>query len=151
VAKPKRVILVNRQRKLKVDSDAVRALTLCVLAEETDEVDSQVEIVFLRDPPMAELNSTYRDRLGPTDVLSFPADSEGWPQLETKLLGTVIISVDRALDQARDRDLPVDDEIQRLVAHGLLHLTGYDHHNKADAARMRRRETRYLNLTTGGR
>ena len=151
MAKPKRVILVNRQRKLKVNSDAVRALTLCVLAEETDEADSQVEIVFLRDPPMAELNSTYRDRQGATDVLSFPVDSEGWPQLETKLLGTVIISVDRALDQARQRDLPVDDEIQRPVAHGLLHLTGYDHHNKADAARMGRRETRYLNLSTRGR
>lgn len=151
--KPRRVILVNRQRKLKVDSDAVRALVQKVLSGEVDDADSQVEIVFLRDAPMAELNRAYRDKVGPTDVLSFvvDTDTDGWPEQEMKMLGTVIVSVDRAAVQAAERDLLVNDEIQRLVAHGLLHLTGYDHADKAGAARMRRREDRYLKTATEGR
>ena len=151
VPKPKRVMLVNRQRKLKVNSAAVRELSSDLLAAENIASELAVEIVFLRDEPMALLNESYRQRPGSTDVLSFIADSTGWPDDEPGLLGTVIVSVDRAADQAAERGLSVDEEIKRLIVHGLLHLCGYTHRDKSDRARMTRRERTYLKPRTGGR
>ena len=144
--KLKRVILVNRQRKLKVNSPAIRQLATSLLEGEGIDEDCAVEIVFLRDSPMADLNASFRQRSGPTDVLSFAADLAGWPTDEPKLLGTVVISVDRASAQAVERDLPIDEEIERLVVHGLLHLCGFTHDEKSDSARMSRRERLYLNI-----
>jgi len=93
---------------------------------------------------MADLNERYRDRRGPTDVLSFPAATEGWPPEEPPMLGSVVVSVDRAVVQAGERSLAVRDEIGRLVAHGLLHLLGYRDDTSSGRRRMRRREDRYL-------
>ncbi len=149
--KPKRVMLVNRQRKLKVDSAAVRELSSDLLVAENIANELAVEIVFLRDEPMAQLNESYRQRPGSTDVLSFITDRTGWPDDEPGLLGTVLVSVDRAADQAAERGLSVDEEIERLIVHGLLHLCGYTHGTKSDRARMARRERKYLKPRTGGR
>jgi len=97
---------------------------------------------------MAELNARYRDRSGPTDVLSFPTDDEGWPAEEPPLLGMVIVSVDRAWDQATERGLAVEEETRRLVAHGALHLLGYGDTTSRERSRMRRREDHYLRPRT---
>lgn len=150
MAKHRRVRLQNRQRKLKVDSDQIRRLAGEILTGEDASVGSQVEIVLVRDAAIAALNAAYRERSGPTDVLSFPMDVSAWPPGEPPLLGTVIISVDRAIAQAAERDLAPADEIARLLAHGMLHLLGYAHAASRDRARMRRREDRYL-TQTGGR
>jgi probable rRNA maturation factor len=143
-----RVHLQNRQRKLKLDSARLRAWAAAVLAGEAVAPGSELEIVFVRDPDMRALNARHRGRDATTDVLSFVADPTGWPAGEPRLIGSVVISVDQAAEQAREHDLPVAEEIRRLLAHGLLHLLGYDHATSRDRARMRRRETRYCGSAT---
>lgn len=150
MARARRVRLQNRQRRLKVDADRIRRLAGAVLTGEGAPESTQVEVVLLRDAPIAVLNATYRKRTGPTDVLSFPMDDSAWPPDEPPLLGTVVISVDRALAQATERRLAPHEEIERLLVHGLLHLLGHTHTAARERGRMRRRETHYL-TRTGGR
>lgn len=78
------------------------------------------------DPEIQKLNATYRDVDKATDVLAFVADYFD-PDLESRYLGDVVISYPRAADQAEKRGHPVNSELQLLVIHGILHLSGFDH------------------------
>jgi len=96
-----------------------------------------VSVLFCGDVRMRTLNRTYRRKNRSTDVLAFPAGGG-------ELLGDIVISVPYASRQARRRGEPVSKEIERLLVHGLLHLSGYDHETddgEMDAleAKMRRR------------
>ncbi|MBP7669121.1 MAG: rRNA maturation RNase YbeY [Candidatus Eisenbacteria bacterium] len=141
---PERVCINNRQRRWKIDRRALRALIERVLEEEGAPAGRTVEILFARDPLLAELNARYRGKSGPTDVLSFPADPAGRPPEEPLPLGEVIVSIDRALAQAAERGATPRREVARLLVHGVLHLLGYEHEDPRARARMRRREDRYL-------
>lgn len=144
MARVPRVLLSNRQRRLSLDSAALRSLAARVLDGESSDPRAMVAIVILRDAAMAELNLRHRGQQGPTDVLTFPTDATGWPPEEPPLLGEVAVSIDRAIDEGRKRNLPAEQEVRRLIVHGLLHLLGYDHATARQRARMRRRENAYL-------
>ena len=95
----------------------------------------EVSVLFCGDRRMRTLNRTYRRKDRSTDVLAFPAGGE--------LLGDIVVSVPYASRQARRRGEPASREIDRLLVHGLLHLSGYDHetdNGEMDAleAKMRR-------------
>ncbi len=106
----------NRNRKTRCAS----TLQECALK------DTIVGIIITGDREIHQLNLDYRNIDQPTDVLSF---NQNYPDPETGLeyLGDVIISVSRAEKQARVGGHSVDQEIQLLVIHGILHLAGYDH------------------------
>ena len=72
------------------------------------------------------LNHQFRGQDQPTDVLSFPADFQD-PDLESRYLGDVVICYPQAASQAEKGGHGVEDELQLLVVHGILHLLGYDH------------------------
>lgn len=78
------------------------------------------------DEEMTELNQRYRGINRTTDVLAFGADFTD-PDLESRYLGDVIISFPQAEKQALERRHAVEEELQLLVVHGVLHLLGYDH------------------------
>jgi len=96
--------------------------------------DASLGVRFTSDRELRRLNSTYRGKDSPTDVLSFPgetSDPEG-PSLpgespEGHHLGDVAISVPTARRQAAVAGHGVEREIQVLLLHGLLHCLGYDH------------------------
>lgn len=134
----------NRQRRWPVDAARLRRLAARVLAGEPAAAAGEVTLVLVRDAPMAALNERFRGRKGPTDVLSFPSDPAGWPPGEPRPLGEVVVSVDRAAEQARERGLRRQAELDRLVVHGILHLVGYRDERAAERARMHRREDHYL-------
>ena len=90
----------------------------------------EVSIAFVDDDEMSRLNSAYRSKEGPTDVLSFPIgddilDESGAPQ--GQMLGDVIISAERAVFQAAELGHSFERELAFLLVHGLLHLLGYEH------------------------
>ncbi len=91
---------------------------------------SELSIALVDDASIRELNRDYRQKDKPTDVLAF-AMAEGEQLVviagEPTLLGDVIISVPTAARQAAERDRPLLAELTMLLAHGLLHLLGYDH------------------------
>lgn len=84
--------------------------------------------MFLTDDvTVRSLNSEYRNKDQSTDVLSF-SQLEGENKLLTSpLLGDIVISVQTAVRQARERALAIEEELLRLIIHGLLHLAGYEH------------------------
>ena len=95
--------------------------------QEAEEVS--LGLRFTDDTTIAELNNTWRQKTGPTDVLSFAAleEAEDWiggPCLE---LGDIVVSVDTARRQASDHQHSLEHELRWLVSHGLLHLLGWDH------------------------
>lgn len=105
-----------------------------------------VNIIFADDRELHRLNKQYRRLDRPTDVLSFNLD-EGAVEGET--CGEIYISVETAERQAREYGTGLADELLRLSCHGLLHLFGYDHHRREEAAEMRRREAKYLAAAEG--
>jgi probable rRNA maturation factor len=85
----------------------------------------ELTVLLCGDEEMASLNRRFRGREGTTDVLSFPGhelDPEGGLHL-----GDVAVSVERAELQASEAGWDLDHEVRRLLAHGLLHVLGYDH------------------------
>lgn len=96
---------------------------------------SDLSIVITGDDQLQQLNRQFLGIDAPTDVLSFPADEDD-PDSGERYLGDVLISYPRAAAQAASGGHPLQDELQLLVVHGVLHLLGYDHAEPAERAHM---------------
>jgi probable rRNA maturation factor len=94
----------------------------------------ELSIALVGDKEMRKLNTKYRRKNKTTDVLSFPA-AERIPSGGV-LLGDVIISVEQARRQAKERNKTVKSEMVTLLIHGLLHLLGYDHERSERQAKL---------------
>ena len=94
-----------------------------------------------------QLNRKYRQIDRPTDVLSFALNESEEPDIENgpdiNVLGDIILSVERAEEQAADYGHSLRREIAFLTVHGMLHLLGYDHMEEADRLEMEK-EQRYV-------
>ena len=122
-----------RKPELKQKAD----LILHALGLETAELS----ILITGDAEIRELNRKYRKKEKPTDVLSFPQTDESEPSCVHNLLGDIVISVETAARQAEENGVTFLSEIDRLLVHGVLHLTGYDHERSPlDAKKMRAKE-----------
>ncbi len=99
--------------------------------------DAQLSILIVDDPRIAELNETYLDHIGPTNVISFPMQEGPFTEISPDLLGDVVISADTAHREATEAGMPFEHRFNQLLIHGILHLVGYDHINsEAEAAVM---------------
>jgi probable rRNA maturation factor len=117
--------VVNRQRQRKIDAGRWRAFADdAIRAIESRERDAT--IVFVSDAAIKKLNRQFRGKNQATDVLSFPARAEAFEGRESDL-GEVVISLQRAAEQARENQNTFQSEVKQLILHGLLHLIGYDH------------------------
>jgi probable rRNA maturation factor len=116
----------------------VRAMLAAVQMQE-----AELSIVLTDDDQIQKLNHTYRKKNRPTDVLAFAQREGEHAEHAGRLLGDVVVSVPTARRQAAARGAPFSAELTMLLAHGLLHLLGWDHQTAADDRRMRA-ETRRL-------
>ena len=124
------VEVVNRQRRLKLDTEAWSTFADKAL-HAIGKSESSATIAFVSDKRIRELNRQFRGVDKATDVLSFPAE-------EKVNLGDIAVSVDTAAMQAKDNGLTLEGEVAQLILHGLLHLCGYDH--ETDNGEMNRLE-----------
>jgi probable rRNA maturation factor len=99
---------------------------------------SELSILLTDDDQIQRLNRLYRNIDRPTDVLSFSQRQGDLPDHPSALLGDVVISTPTAERQAIERGHSVAAEVTRLLAHGLLHLMGWDHVTPAQDRSMRR-------------
>ena len=104
---------------------------------------SDLTIVLTDDEEIRILNRDFLAQDSPTDVLSFPA-GEMDPDTGRRYLGDVVVSMPRAADQALVRGHAVENEVQLLVIHGVLHLLGYEHSTKNDKVQMWQVQTQVL-------
>ena len=100
--------------------------------------DAELSVLFADDVQMRELNRVYRKKDRTTDVLAFPMTDAR--NRRSRLLGDLVVSVAVARKQARAAKRSVLDEVTMLLAHGLLHLVGWDH-DTASKDRAMRAET----------
>jgi probable rRNA maturation factor len=114
------------------------------LLREAGEADSALSISLVGDREIQELNREHRGKDKPTDVLSFPLYEAGEGALgeHERLLGDIVISIDTARRQAADYDAPLQNELYRLLIHGILHVLGHDHEEPAERAAMEAEERR---------
>ncbi len=98
-----------------------------------------VVVLLTDDTEVAELNSQYRGKAGPTNVLSFPA-----PANPLGHLGDLALAFGVCRREAEAQAKPLAHHLQHLVAHGVLHLVGYDHQTEAEAQAMESLERRIL-------
>ena len=142
-----RVLIKNRQRTLNLKTENIRKLAAQILRI-LKFTNGELSLLFVSDAAMKSFNRCYRKINQTTDVLSFPFQEFPLPKnvfSSSKampiLLGDIIISIPRALKQAKERNTPTDRELFALLVHGILHLFGYDHErSETEAKKMRRKE-----------
>jgi probable rRNA maturation factor len=105
---------------------------------------AELSILLCDDATIRKLNGRYRKKNKPTDVLAFPMQEGPGPATQPGLLGDVVISLPTATRQAAEHDRPIIQEVTFLLAHGLLHLVGYDHANQREERQMKARTEELL-------
>ncbi len=117
-------VIVTNEASHLFSLDAVRLQNFAVQVLKYMGIsESEVNIVFIDDVKMTELNENFKKHPGTTDVLSFILSEEH----EDKIEGEVYISLEMAREQSVEYDVPFEEEVVRLVTHGLLHLKGLVH------------------------
>lgn len=150
------VFVNDMQDRMTVDdslTDLLEQVAETVLKQEKADPEAEVSIALVSDVYIRELNSHYRHKDCPTDVLSFAMQEdigEEPPMAEAGeegvILGDVVISLETAERQATEFGHSFRREVAFLTAHGVLHLLGYDHETDADREVMRSREEGVLKL-----
>lgn len=133
----------NEVRGSGVDARALKRTMQSLLAA-VDEADSSISVTLVGDSAIQQINREHRGKDKPTDVLSFPMfdDTMVDPEIDERLLGDIVISIDTARRQAADYDAPLQNELYRLLIHGLLHVMGHDHMEPEERAEMEAEERR---------
>ncbi|MBW6408503.1 rRNA maturation RNase YbeY [Clostridium weizhouense] len=155
----------NRQEKIEVNEEFIDYLKNVIkfaLEQEQVKIPCEISLLFVDNNEIKEINSETRNIDKETDVLSFPmldypekkvfkevyidnkfspSDFDG----EELVLGDVVLSLEKALEQSKDFNHSYDREAAYLVVHSILHLLGYDHMEEDDKKVMRSREEDILN------
>jgi probable rRNA maturation factor len=109
--------------------------------------ENELSILFTGDDHIAELNRNHLGRKGPTNVLAFPMSDGSKVDIESVMLGDVVISVDTARRESEATGESLDRTVFRLLIHGVLHLLDYDHERSSeDEIIMQTEEKRLLDL-----
>jgi probable rRNA maturation factor len=118
-----------------VPATEINSLLSFALLELELNPECELNVSFVDDDYMTELHIKWMDEPGTTDVLSFPMDMPETPG-EAVTLGDIVISPVVAAEQASQQGHSIEQEIFILATHGLLHILGYDHSDKAEEKTM---------------
>ena len=147
-----KVIITNQQKAVKIPSGVrllIRRTCNAVLKLEEFEGSAEISVTFVDNEQIRELNAQYRNKDSATDVLSFPMGENGEYDINhatgAKILGDIVLSVPKALEQAERFGHSLEREMGYLTAHSMLHLLGYDHENGGlEKVRMREKEEQVM-------
>lgn len=129
------MITIEIPPSILIEPEIVERAVAATLEHQSASAEDDLTVVLADDEQLQDLNREFRDIDAPTDVLSFPS-SESDPETGRRYLGDILISVQRAEEQAAAGGHPLEAEIQLLVVHGVLHLLGHDHAEAEEKARM---------------
>jgi probable rRNA maturation factor len=147
-----KVIITDDQQEVKVPTGIrmlLRRACTAVLVQEQFEDPAEVGVRFVDNEEIQRVNRQHRNIDDATDVLSFPLGENGAydanPENGALLLGDIVISLPRAVEQARLYGHTLQREMAYLTVHSMLHLLGYDHEaGGMDTVRMREKEEQVL-------
>ena len=120
----------------KIDRGTLKTSATAVLSA-LGWTDAELSLTLTSDDQIAELAGRFGRPARATDVLAFAAHEGVGGEFSGNQLGDVVISVERADAQARERGVSLADELRDLMIHGVLHLVGMDHHHPSQARAMR--------------
>lgn len=131
--------LSNEQEKMAPPEDIEHLIEICTAAaleEEGIDDTAEVSVTLVDNEGIRELNKEHRDIDRETDVLSFPlGDDDGYevdPDNDAIMLGDIVISLEKAAQQAQEYGHSYRREVAFLITHSLFHLLGYDHVNSEE-------------------
>ena len=132
--------MVSNETAVQCDTEALAKLAALLFTELRIHPDAELGIRLIDPAEMSELHLQWMDEPGPTDVLSFPMDELRSSPIgvapEIGLLGDIVLCPQVAQEQAAEFSRNLDEELQFLTIHGVLHLIGYDHMTDDDHAEM---------------
>ena len=144
-------VFLGDEQTLEADVASLRRFADIVIAAEGYPPTTEVAILLVDEDQIAEYNQRHMGHKGPTDVLAFPLEElepgsapKVMPDDPPVALGDIFICPSEVAKKARKQRIPYDDFIHLLLAHGILHLMGYDHEADAEADRMESREDELL-------
>jgi probable rRNA maturation factor len=142
-----------RQRRRPIDRSATAALCAKLLTAIGIPERAEVGVVLVSDRVMAGMNLSAMGKRVTTDVLAFPIDERIDPSDPAPCLGDIVVCLDRAFEEGRERGNGPDEEFLTYLAHGFLHLTGHDDLEPVAKRRMfaaqARLVSRFSHLPTG--
>ncbi len=128
---------IENKTSFPISKKAVEAFAKSVLKELKSF--GELSIVFVDDKKILELNKKYLKRDRPTNVLAFPFPEIDLPDgVERRIIGDIVISIDRARDEAKDSNLNL--RLLQLITHGILHLHGWDDKTEDEDMEMEKEE-----------
>jgi probable rRNA maturation factor len=146
-------VFFSDEQDQPVDAHSLRAFAESVVAAEGYAPDTELAVILVGPEQMAEYNQRFMERTGPTDVLAFPLDDLIAGKVPPRfrddppvVLGDVFLCPSEIAKRAAGEGIPFDDFMHLLLAHGILHLLGYDHEDDDTADAMERREDELLGL-----
>ncbi|MBR2418861.1 MAG: rRNA maturation RNase YbeY [Clostridia bacterium] len=147
-----KVIITNNQKTVRVPTGVRMLIRRCcnaVLIGEDFKGSAEISVTIVDNSEIHELNLKHRNIDRPTDVLSFPLGVDGVYDINNdtgaQMLGDIVISIEKAMEQAELYGHSLDREIAFLTVHSMLHLLGYDHEpGGLELVRMREREEAVL-------
>jgi probable rRNA maturation factor len=130
--------------------DLIQRLLIFTAEKEGIVPEAEMSVNFVDNKEIQELNRNYRQKDSPTDVISFAMQESVEGEMDIiggdipMILGDIVISVDKAKEQAIEYDHTYERELAFLTVHGFLHLLGYDHMNKTDEKKMFKKQEEIL-------
>lgn len=138
------LIFSTLRKPTGISNQQIQKLVAHVLR--TEKKSGDIAIHLIGDAKMTRLNMAHRGKKKTTDVLSFAAQEGNWKSHDIKELGDIFLSLPKIKRQAKSWGVPFQEEFNRMLIHGLLHILGYDHIKKSEAEIMFAKQEKYLNV-----
>jgi len=146
-------IIVEKETGLEFPPDEFSLDYVKLVLDYLDLEDKEISIVLTGDASISKLNKMYRDKDGSTDILSFCQNdeiNEFSTEIQSKFLGDIIISIDTLKRNTKYFKVAFEEELNRLLIHGILHLIGMDHEtNNSDEKMLLLQEKILIELKPG--
>ena len=137
------LLIDNRQNSIEIDNELIimmeKAIALCLVKEGLSD-ELEISISFVCNSEIRDLNRMYRGQDKVTDVLSFPQYDNIEDVSDITCLGDIVLSLEKAKEQAEEYEHSFQREILYLTVHSMLHLMGYDHDQDSNTGSMRQKE-----------
>lgn len=137
------ILITDSQNFRELPEERIKAAAATLL-EALGKTGAELSLLITDDPQIAEINKTYLNRQGPTNVIAFPMGDPGFAEIYPELLGDVVISVETAEREASDAGYSMEERFTELLVHGILHLLGYDHETNEEDERQMGEKSRQL-------
>jgi probable rRNA maturation factor len=122
-------VLIYVESRYKVNRKRIKSAIQYVLEEQNVQTQVEISVAIIGDRKMKALNKKYRNKEETANILEFPLNEGEQTKLPSDImrLGDIVISYPMVIKEASEQDMLVDDRVEELLQHGMLHLLGLHH------------------------